>query len=84
MATVTGYPFPLESSGPLSRIRVGGQWLNITRIESEGAAEDPDSKIFICEACVARGTPSELCNTANFTVYLVGAPPKIERNLSKY
>ena len=83
MATV--HPsFPLESSRLLRRIRVGGQWLNITDIVSDGAAEDPDSKIFICEACVARETPSELCNTANFTVYVVGAPPKIKRNLSEY
>ena len=64
---------------PPERITVGGQfnrWLNISSVITVQGAEDPDSKIFICEVCQARGTPSEQCNTANFTLSLIGAPPQ--------
>ena len=72
---------------PQARIVVGGlfnRWLNITRVINPLLDYDSDSKIFICEVCVAHGTPSEQCNTANFTLFLVGAPPIIRENLSKY
>ena len=63
---------------------MGGEfnrWLNITRVQVVGGAEDPDSKIFQCEVCIARGTPSEECHTANYTNYITGSPPMIlERN----
>ena len=71
----------------LQRITVGGQfnrWLNISHVIVIQGAEDPDSKIFICEVCQARGTPSEQCNTTNFTLSVIGAPPVIKENLSKY
>jgi hypothetical protein len=67
------------------RFRVGGlnnRWLNITYVDTVGGAEDPDSKIFICEVCEARATPSEQCSASNFTLKLVGAPPKFRKNLS--
>ena len=78
---------PNVGAQPPERIIVGGffnQLLNITYVELIGGAEDPDSKIFMCEVCEARGTPSEQCSTSNFTLKLVGAPPKVKRNLSKY
>ena len=73
-------------SSTAPRFKVGGlsnRWLNITHVKIVGGAEDPDSKIFMCEVCEARGTPSEQCSTSNFTLKLVGAPPKFKRNLSK-
>ena len=66
---------------PPERIIVGGQfnrWLNISSVITVQGAEDPDSKLFMCELCQARGTPSEQCNTANFTLNTIGAPPKIQ------
>lgn len=71
----------------LERISVGGQfnrWLNISNVIIIQGAEDPDSKIFICEVCQARDTPFEQCNSTNFTLNLIGTPPVIKENLSKY
>ena len=63
--------------GPFNR------WLNISQIEVIGGAEDPDSKIFMCEVCVARGTPFEECHTANYTNFVTGGPPNITEGRSK-
>ena len=63
--------------GPFNR------WVNISRIELVGGAEDPDSKIFMCEVCTARGTPSEVCHTANYTNLVTGGPPMIKEIRSK-
>ena len=62
---------------------MGGEynrWLNISQIE---LAEDPDSKIFQCEVCIARGTPSEECHIANYTNRVTGGPPMILEANSK-
>ena len=62
---------------------MGGEfnrWLNISRIDLVGGAEDPDSKIFECEVCIARGTPFEQCHTANYTNQVIGGPPVITVN----
>ena len=59
------------------------QWLNISRIKLAGGADDPDSKIFMCEVCVDRGMPSEVCNTANYTNRVTGGPPMINETRSK-
>ena len=71
---------------PLPRIVVGGQfnrWLNITRTVIIQGAEDPDRKIFMCEVCVARGTPFEQCHTTNYTSRLIGSPPMILQGSGK-
>ena len=71
---------------PPERIIVGGQfnrWLNITRTVNIQGAEDPDSKIFMCEVCIARGTPFEECNTTNYTSRVIGAPPVISSSSRK-
>ena len=68
------------------RIIVGGQfnrWLNITRTIIIQGAEDPDSKIFVCEVCIARSTTFDECNTANYTSRLIGAPPVISSSSRK-
>ena len=65
---------------------MGGEfnrWLNITRVQVVGGAENPDSKIFQCEVCIARGTPSEECHTANYTNRVTGSPPMILETNSK-
>ena len=72
--------------GTVARITVGGEfnrWLNITRVELVGVAEDPDSKIFQCEVCIARGTPFQQCHTANYTNRVIGGPPRINATGSK-
>lgn len=79
----------IASNTTSRRIRVDARWLNIThvrafRLTTHQGIETPDSKIFMCEVCVARGTPSEQCNTANFTLKIAGAPPKVLVNSSKY
>ena len=59
---------------------MGGEfnrWLNISAVEVVGGAEDPDSKIFMCEVCVARGTPFEQCHTANYTNLVTGGAPRV-------
>ena len=64
---------------------MGGEfnrWLNISRVELIGV-EIPDSKIFQCEVCIARGTPSEECHTANYTNRVTGSPPMILETNSK-
>ena len=66
--------------GFILRISVGGEsnrWLNISSIEVVGGAEDPDSKIFMCEVCLNRSTSAEECYTANYTSQVIGAPPYI-------
>ena len=71
---------------PPERIIVGGdfnRWLNITRVEVVGGAEDPDSKIFMCEVCVARDTPFEVCHISNYTNRVIGAPPRLNETNSK-
>ena len=71
---------------PLERIIVGGEfnrWLNITRVEVVGGAEDPDSKLFMCEVCVGRYTPFEICHTSNYTNRVIGAPPVIKETNGK-
>ena len=77
---------PNEDVIPQPRIIVGGQfnrWLNITRTVIVQGAEDPDSKIFTCEVCIARGTPFEQCHSANYTSRLIGAPPRIIHETSE-
>ena len=72
--------------GTVARITVGGpsnRWLNISQIELVGGADNPDSKIFMCEVCIDRGTPSEVCNTANYTNRVIGGPPVINVTRSK-
>ena len=59
------------------------QWLNISQIEVVGGAEDPDSKIFMCEVCIDRGTPSQVCHTANYTNLVIGGPPVIRETTGK-
>ena len=76
-------PSPPDS---MERIRVGGpfnRWLNISRVELVGGAEDPDSKIFECEVCVGRDTPFEVCHIANYTNIVVGSAPRINQTDSK-
>ena len=71
---------------PTARIVVGGpfnRWLNISRVELVRGAEDPDSKIFMCEVCVDRETPSQVCHTANYTNLVTGGPPRIKETRSK-
>lgn len=66
-----------------ARILVGGdsnRWLNITRIEVIGGAEDPDSKVFMCEVCLNRDAQDEECHTANYTSWIVGTPPVLNVN----
>jgi hypothetical protein len=46
-------------------------------VEVIGGAEDPDSKILMCEVCLNRDNPGEECYTANYTSWLAGAPPSI-------
>ena len=68
------------------RIYVGSEfnrWLNISRVDLVGGAEDPNSKIFQCEVCAAHGTPSEECYTANYTNHITGSPPMILETNSK-
>ena len=65
---------------PPPRIIVGGdfnRWLNISRTVIIQGAEDPDRKIFMCEVCIARGTPFEECHVSNYTSRLIGSPPII-------
>ena len=82
-------PIPIDPTPPGSvhdRITVGGlhnQWLNISHIRLIGGAEDPDSKIFMCEVCVDRDTPFQVCHTANYTNRVIGAPPVIKETRSK-
>ena len=62
---------------PGQRVIVGGEsnrWLNITRTRIIQGAEDPDSRIYICEVCSANNTN---CNGANYTQLTVGTPPNI-------
>ena len=86
---------PNDDAVPTPRIVVGGpfnRWLNITMVVVIQGAEDPDSKIFMCEVCVARGTPFEECHISNYTNRVIGAPPNINetncktlaRNLTLY
>ena len=61
------------------RITVGGdfnEWLNISSVVIQGA-EDPDSKIFMCEVCTNQSAPLQQCYTSNFTLRVIGAPPVI-------
>ena len=61
---------------PGQRVIVGGefnQWLNITRTEIVQGAEDPDSRIYICEVC----DNNNACSAANYTQVTVGTPPNI-------
>ena len=78
---------PLPPDAPyISRITVGGdsnRWLNISRIELVGGAEDPDSKLFECEVCTARDTPLVNCSTAKYTNLVIGGPPVIKETNSK-
>ena len=79
-------PLPPDAPSYISRITVGGKynrWLNISRVELVGGAEDPDSKIFECEVCTARDTPLANCSTANYTNLVVGGPPVIKETNSK-
>ena len=72
--------------GSNNRIQVGGplnRWLNITEVEVIGGAEDPDSRIFQCEVCIGRGTPFQMCHTANYTNQVVGSAPRINETDSK-
>ena len=71
---------PNDNEMPQPRIVVGGvsnRWLNITRTVIIQGAEDPDSKIFMCEVCVDRGNSTENCSTSNYTSLTIGAPPII-------
>ena len=79
-----------DGFGSPPRIIVGGEsnrWLNISFVVLIGGIEDHDSKIFMCEVCLNHSTPAEECYTANYTSWLVGAPPNINgtspRKLSK-
>ena len=47
--------------------------LNISRVVVIEGAEDPDSKIIMCEVC----TPSEECYTSNYISRIIGVPPVI-------
>ena len=53
--------------------------MNISSVAVIGVAEglDHDSKIFMCEVCLNRSTPAEECHTANYTSWVIGAPPNI-------
>ena len=84
----TADPSPENPTPPgmVARIMVGGEfnrWLNISRIEVVGGAEDPDSKIFQCQVCIARGTPFEQCHTANYTNLVTGGNPVVNTTGSK-
>lgn len=64
------------------RLVVGGQfneWLNITRTLVSDSAETVDNAIYMCEVCIARGTPFEECHTANVTLFIIGGPPIIDK-----
>ena len=70
---------------PPERVIVGGQfnrWLNISRTLIVQAAEDPDSRIYICEVC-ENITTLENCNSANYTQVTVGSPPSITETSSE-
>ena len=59
---------------------IGGQfnqWFNITSIKITQDERDNDYGLHICEVCVARGTPLEMCHNATLNVYVAGAPPVI-------
>jgi hypothetical protein len=65
---------------------VGGEfnrWLNITRTEIVQGAEDPDSRIYICEVCEGNSTRDN-CIAANYTQVTVGTPPDITDASSEY
>ena len=64
---------------PPARIIVGGEfnrWLNITRTVIIQGAEDPDSRIFMCEVC-QNVTTLEGCSSSNYTQLTVGSPPMV-------
>ena len=75
---------PNDDAVPPERVIVGGdnnRWLNITRTQVVLGAEDPDSRIYICEVCentTATDSPdSEICRAANYTQTTIGSPPTI-------
>ena len=70
---------PPNENMPNERVIVGGdfnRWLNITRTQIVQGAEDPDSRIYICEVC-DNSTMPETCSAANYTQLTVGTPPNI-------
>ena len=63
---------------PQSLRRISGEfdrYYNITRVRIQRAAEDPHRGVYECEVCVARGTPFEVCHSANVTLATAGRPP---------
>ena len=63
---------------PNSLRRITGEFdhfYNITRVRIQQAAEDPHRGVYECEVCVARGTPFEVCHSANVTLAIAGRPP---------
>lgn len=76
--TVSGPEADINPGDP--RLIVGGpfnEWLNITRTLISDSAETADNARYLCEVCIARGTPFEECHTANVTLFIVGGPPFI-------
>ena len=70
---------PNDNAMPPERVIVGGnlnRWLNITRTAIVQGAEDPDTRIYMCEVC-ADITTLENCSAANYTQVVVGSPPSI-------
>ena len=77
---VDGIEVALNPGDP--SIIVGGpfnRWLNITRTIISASALTADTAIYMCEVCIARGTPFEECHTANVTLYIIGGPPFIDK-----
>jgi hypothetical protein len=77
---------PPNEGMPGERVLVGGEfnrWLNITRTEIVQGAEDPDSRIYICEVCEGNSTRDN-CIAANYTQVTVGTPPDITDASSEY
>ena len=75
---------PNADMDPPDRVIVGGEknrWLNITQTQIVQGAEDPDSRIYICEVCEnsteAESVGFENCNAANYTQVTIGSPPTI-------
>ena len=71
--------------GDSGRRTIGGEsneWLNITRTIAIPGAEDADTGIYSCEACLFLGDPvREECHRANVTLQVIGGPPFIDKAL---
>ena len=74
-------------NNPDDNVRIiGGEfnrWFNITSTIISAQATVPDQGDYICEVCVARDTPFEMCHRGTLTLHLLGAPPELVMDESK-